>query len=95
MNSIHCCIVFSDNESKARSKIKEIASTLNNPKITMGRGFARCASDDEEWVWIRPSMDAARGYRAHKAWIDEDCSIKQLNLVIDPACVFCEESSLF
>ena len=66
MNAHHCCIVFSNDENRAKEKLEEIASGADCTEKKFGRGCARYIIGDEEWMWVRPS-DSARGYRAHKA----------------------------
>jgi len=94
-NAHHFCIVFSNNEIRAKEKLEEIACSAECTKKDFGRGYAKIVVGDEEWMWVRPS-DIAKGYRAHKAWIDEQCTIEQLNNIILPICsMYCEEMKYF
>jgi hypothetical protein len=87
--------VFSNDEIKAKHKLEEIATNSKCVDKRIGRGFARYVIDGDEWMWVRP-IDSAKGYRAHKAWIDMDCTIRQLEYVILPICeLYCEEFNYF
>ena len=99
MNAHHCCIVYSNNPDVAKRKMEEILQDKldkgidNLVRIRDGRrhGDLRYTYEDEEWVWVRPSM-AARGYRAHKAYVDAKCTYQEVYENIKPYCdLYCKD----
>lgn len=94
MDKYKYCIVFSNDENRAKEKLDEIASEGDCAERKYGRGFASCFVGDEEWVWVRP-LESSKGRRAYKAWVDEKCTIEQFNKIIEPICFGCCEEIRF
>lgn len=93
MNAHHCCIVFSPHRISAIQKLEEIAANRVVTKRTASPCDIRYIFDDnEEWIWVNPESDRARGKRAHKAFVDTACSQWALNQIVLPACsTYCPE----
>ena len=94
MNAYHCCIVFSNNRDKAVQKFEDIFIEKGSPdniKRIMAKDRIEYIFEDEDWIWIRPAL-GARGYRAHKAYVDIDCTKEQIDCAIRPICdLYCDE----
>ena len=92
MNAIHCCAVFSPHRLSAISKLREIANDHNADFVNDKYGIRLVLDNGEKWQWINPETPAARGHRAHKAFVDTACSIRALHRIIIPACEsYCTE----
>ena len=93
MNAHHCCIVYSNNHNTAKQKLKEIMQdklidgkdTLIQIRDHASSGDLRYIYEDEEWIWVKPNL-GARGYRAHKTYIDVKCSYQEVTENIRPYC---------
>jgi phage terminase large subunit-like protein len=99
MNAHHCCIVFTHDYDTAKKKLEEILQDkLSNGIDNLIRiwnspnsGNFRYLYEDEEWVWVNPSM-GARGYRAHKAYVDAKCTYQEVEEYIRPYCAsYCKD----
>ena len=77
------CIVFSPSRRMAVIKLYEIALS-NKSKIFQTRGSIRVITDTEDWRWINPENDNARGYRAVKAFVDMNCSKRAIDYIVLP-----------
>ena len=93
-NTHHCCIVFSRNWVSAYDKMEEIVVEKGNPENvikTITRNTLRYTFDDEVWIWVNTSYNN-KGKRAYKAYIDMDCTIRDLEYIIKPICyTYCKE----
>lgn len=94
MNAHHCCIVFSHDMSVAKQKLDEIYQEKGCPdniKRIISPSRISYRYEDEEWIWVKPN-ETCRGYRAHKAYIDRNCTIKDLHMFIIPIFeLYCEK----
>jgi len=94
-NAHHRSIIFSSDRQKVIDKLSQISMMSNMPIIRISKDSIESTFDDEQWVWVDPSRDI-RGYRAHKALVDMDCTIRQLEYVIKPMCEgHCENLEYF
>ena len=91
-NAIHCCIIFSTSKESALNKLEQIFECRSVDKRRIRANAIEYVSGNEKWVWLDPSRPGTtRGYRAHKAFVDADCTIRQLREVIQPICyLHCE-----
>ena len=84
------CIVYTSDLNIGREKLLEIEKEKCDEGISvtrkvLGRLFSEIDfSDGEEWKIVNP-IDAARGYRWRKAWVDaKNTSIAALHQLILP-----------
>lgn len=91
-STTHCCIVFSPHRISAIQKLEEIAVNRTVERKVNSYDVRYILDDEEEWIWVNPESDKARGYRAHKALVDVACSQRALNQIVLPACsTYCPE----
>ena len=80
------CIVYSPSRRVAETKLYEIAS-FNESKILQTRGSIHVVTETEDWRWLNPENDSARGYRAVKAFVDMNCSKRAIDHIVFPSFI--------
>lgn len=82
MNAIHCWAIITDDFEKAEAIISQIKSEYPSPVIrqtTIPSYYTHKSTtyfeDGLRVVWIRYHSDI-RGYRFHRAWVDEKFDLK-------------------
>ena len=89
------CIVYSPSRIRAELRLDEIASA-NKSIVSKSRESLRVVTDTEEWIWVNPELDSARGKRAEKALIDSMCSNRAFDNIIIPSCYgYCTDIQFF
>lgn len=97
MNAIHCYAVFSPSYDRAMQKIHQLIKDREKYLIRILRTSNRIEYllENERWIWINPALNP-RGYRVHKAYIDRECFIEQMETCIKCMCQgYCEEEEYF
>ena len=78
------CIVYSPSRIRAELRLDEIASAKRS-LVSKSRESLRVVTDTEEWIWVNPELDSARGKRAEKAIVDSRCSSRAFDNIIIPS----------
>ena len=80
------CIVFSPSRESARWKLEQIITGQRANRILTTSALEYTLDNGEKWIWVNPESDSARGYRAHKAFIDKACSQEAQKNIVSVAC---------
>lgn len=90
------CAVFTNNKEKARAKLEEIKSIKNNLSrfYETKTELVYIFEDGVAWHWVSVNENR-RGFKAKKAYIDNDINSDMLSTIVFPSCAHCENIFYF